>query len=198
MYKNDDKVVCINAKDCPELVEGNVYNVNWFDGKYWLSLRMPELDNDWHCKGYKSYNHERFQLYKGCITHEEGLKHFYDLMDDNTRLLCTDDEFAEGVAKDKEIKEYMENEFIETSELDACEENVYMTAVDKLLNKFQQSLMKYDPATGEEKPYPSHAEQYRAYHGQRAWLINPWSGNERDAYDIGSDVFGLLIEDKGE
>ena len=51
-------------------------------------------------------------------------------------------------------------------------------------------LMKYDPATGEEKPYPSQADQYRAYHGCVAWLLNPWTGERRDARDVGSDPFG--------
>lgn len=59
----------------------------------------------------------------------------------------------------------------------------------------QNSLMKFDPATGEENPYPSNAEQYRSYHDQVAWLFNPWSGDARSAQDIGSDVFGKLIED---
>ena len=39
--------------------------------------------------------------------------------------------------------------------------------------KQQQTLMKFDPATCEEKPYPSNAEQYREYHGKVAWLFNP-------------------------
>lgn len=55
--------------------------------------------------------------------------------------------------------------------------------------------MKFDPATGEEKPYPSNAEQYRTYHGKVAWLFNPWTGDNRSAQDIGSDIFGHLIED---
>jgi len=54
----------------------------------------------------------------------------------------------------------------------------------------QDELMEYDPVTGERKPYPSHAEQYRKYHGLTAWLYNPWTGNFRDARDIGGDVQG--------
>ena len=57
----------------------------------------------------------------------------------------------------------------------------------------QQSLMKFDPATGEENPYPSHAEQWRDYHGKAAWLFNPWTGQRRSALDVGSDAFGVLI-----
>lgn len=56
------------------------------------------------------------------------------------------------------------------------------------------ALMRYDPATATEKPYPSHAKQWREYHGQKAWLFNPWTGHNRDPRDIGTDVFGLLIE----
>ena len=60
----------------------------------------------------------------------------------------------------------------------------------------QESLMKYDPAEGTDyqQPYPSHAAQYREYHGKVAWLYNPWTGFKRDPRDIGSDVLGFLIE----
>ena len=54
-------------------------------------------------------------------------------------------------------------------------------------------LMKYDPATGIERPYPSHAEQYRIYHGSVAWLFNPFTGKRRDARDVGSDCYGHAI-----
>lgn len=57
----------------------------------------------------------------------------------------------------------------------------------------QPWLMQFDPATGEARPYPSNAVQYRSYHGDVAWLYNPWTGDARDARDIGSDVHGLLI-----
>lgn len=57
----------------------------------------------------------------------------------------------------------------------------------------QQALMKFDPATGQPEPYPSHAEQYRQYHGTRAWLCNPWTGTVRTAEDIGTDVTGKKI-----
>lgn len=62
----------------------------------------------------------------------------------------------------------------------------------------QHTLMKFDPATGAEKPYPSHAEQWRKYNGAEAWLFNPWSGTRRLAGDVGTDVFGLLILPPGE
>ena len=60
----------------------------------------------------------------------------------------------------------------------------------------QNSRMLYDPVEGIDKrqPYPSHAAQYRAYHGNVAWLYNPWNGLKIDPRDIGSDVLGLLIE----
>lgn len=65
--------------------------------------------------------------------------------------------------------------------------------------KQQHSLMKFDPATGEPKPYPSHADQWRDWHGKReAWLFNPWTGTRRDAGDVGSDTFGHLIQPPGE
>lgn len=58
----------------------------------------------------------------------------------------------------------------------------------------QNELMKYDPATGECDPYPSHSEQWRKYHGKdTAWLFNPWTGERRVATDVGSDIQGYLI-----
>ena len=57
----------------------------------------------------------------------------------------------------------------------------------------QDNLMKFDPATGQSTPFPSHAQQYRDYHGKVAWLYNPWFGTERTPEDIGSDVFGFGI-----
>ncbi len=63
------------------------------------------------------------------------------------------------------------------------------------MSEWQSKLMAFDPATGEAKPYPSHAAQWRDYHGQAAWLYNPWTGSLRRAYDIGTDCFGLLIQE---
>ncbi len=57
----------------------------------------------------------------------------------------------------------------------------------------QYTLMKFDPASGSERPYPSHADQYREYHGNVAWLYNPWNGDKRHPGDIGSDITGQLI-----
>jgi len=62
----------------------------------------------------------------------------------------------------------------------------------------QHTVMTHDPATGNEKPYPSHAQQWRGYHVGKAWLFNPWTGDRRDATDVGSDVYGLLIRPSGE
>ena len=65
--------------------------------------------------------------------------------------------------------------------------------------KQQHTLMKYDPATGEDKPYPSHSDQWRDWHGRTtAWLFNPWTGERRDARNVGSDVVGHLITPPGE
>lgn len=63
----------------------------------------------------------------------------------------------------------------------------------------QHTLMKFCPATRTPQPYPSHAEQWRKYHGKEtAWLFNPWTGEQRDARDVGSDTFGHLIVPPGE
>jgi len=56
-----------------------------------------------------------------------------------------------------------------------------------------EMLMRFDPATGQEKPYPSHAGQWRAYFGQVAWLFNPWTGLRRRAEDVGTDTLGHLV-----
>lgn len=67
------------------------------------------------------------------------------------------------------------------------------------MNTQQYTLMMVDPATGETKPYPSHAAQWREYHGRStAWIFNPWNGSRRSAQAIGSDVQGLLIVPEGE
>lgn len=62
----------------------------------------------------------------------------------------------------------------------------------------QETLMRFDPATGNVKPYPSHAGQWRKYHGGTAWLFNPWAGGRRNALDVGSDPFGMAIRAEGE
>ena len=59
-------------------------------------------------------------------------------------------------------------------------------------------LMRFDPATGEERPYPSHAKQWREFKGDMAWLFDPWTGARRHASDVGSDLHGLLIVPDGE
>lgn len=61
----------------------------------------------------------------------------------------------------------------------------------------KDKLMEYDPQTGEGEPYPSHAQQYRTYHGVTAWLTNPFTGKERDARDIGSDPQFVAMKDDG-
>lgn len=62
----------------------------------------------------------------------------------------------------------------------------------------QSEVMKFDPATGEPMPYPSHAEQWRKWHGHScAWLFNPWTGGRRDARDVGGDTNGRLIAPPG-
>jgi len=61
----------------------------------------------------------------------------------------------------------------------------------------KDALMQFDPATGESRPYPSHADQWRKWHGRAAWIFNPWTGNRRNAHDVGSDTFGILIVPPG-
>jgi hypothetical protein len=53
--------------------------------------------------------------------------------------------------------------------------------------------MRFDPQYRTPNPYPSHAAQYRKWHGLTAWLYNPWTGDKRLPTDIGSDVQGFLI-----
>lgn len=68
-----------------------------------------------------------------------------------------------------------------------------------LIMRQQRTLMKFDPATGHDQPYPSEAQQWRDYHGVgTAWLFNPWLGVRRIAEEVGSDPFGHLIIPPGE
>lgn len=55
------------------------------------------------------------------------------------------------------------------------------------------SILKFDPATGWECE-PITAAAYRIKDGKIAWLFNPYTGNRRDPRDVGSDVYGHLIE----
>jgi hypothetical protein len=65
---------------------------------------------------------------------------------------------------------------------------------DKEPNGLDQSLpMLYDPRTGLWGAEPATADKWRAYHGQEAWIYNPWTGTRRDNRDVGTDVLGLLI-----
>jgi hypothetical protein len=66
------------------------------------------------------------------------------------------------------------------------------------VSRQQQQRMIVDPATGRDAPYPSHAQQWREFHGTKAWLFNPWTGQRRTPEHIGSDTFGLLIVPPGE
>lgn len=59
----------------------------------------------------------------------------------------------------------------------------------------QSELMRFDPATGEPWPYHSHAEQWREHFGYcTAWLFNPWTGERRNARDVGMDILGRGIQ----
>lgn len=57
----------------------------------------------------------------------------------------------------------------------------------------QDSIMRFCPMTGDENCYPTHSKQWRDYHGEAAWIFNPWTGKMRVAHDIASDVFGVAI-----
>ena len=59
----------------------------------------------------------------------------------------------------------------------------------------QNIPMEYDPAEG-WKIVPGTTTSpkiWREWHGPVAWLFNPWTGQRRNAYDVGSDPFGHLI-----
>ena len=77
------------------------------------------------------------------------------------------------------------------------ERDALRARIEAMEPTMQDALMKFDPATGEERPYPSHATQWRNWHGIAAWLFDPWTGKRRNAYDVGSDVHGLLIVPTG-
>jgi hypothetical protein len=62
----------------------------------------------------------------------------------------------------------------------------------------QDTLMKFDPKNRNPYPYPSHAWQYRKWHGLTAWIYNPWTGRMRYPEYIGSDIEGLLIIPENE
>jgi hypothetical protein len=53
----------------------------------------------------------------------------------------------------------------------------------------------FDPQNGSRYPFPSSAEHYRRFHGEVAWLYNPWSGVKRHPKDIATDLQGLLIRE---
>jgi hypothetical protein len=58
----------------------------------------------------------------------------------------------------------------------------------------QQMPIKFSPDTGKENPVPDIANEWRKFHGEIAWIYNPWTGVMRHASDIGSDTFGQLIQ----
>ena len=74
-----------------------------------------------------------------------------------------------------------------------------LMAIDDIQSS-QEALMEFDPRHAGARPYPSHAEQFREFHGTDAWLFNPWTGEERHYSDIGSDPrgVGILVENKDE
>lgn len=66
------------------------------------------------------------------------------------------------------------------------------------IQKLNNKPMRYDPVNGfliisSDESIITDPVKYREYHGHVAWLYNPWTGQKRDARDIGSDTFGHLI-----
>lgn len=57
----------------------------------------------------------------------------------------------------------------------------------------QGKVMGFDPSFGTPYPYPSHADQYRQMHENRAWLFDPWTGIRRTSEEVMRDVFGRDI-----
>lgn len=42
----------------------------------------------------------------------------------------------------------------------------------------QEELMSFDPETGEPRPFPQHAEQWRQLRGKAAWLYTDGAARE--------------------
>lgn len=121
------------------------------------------------------------------------LKHRYDLPDNATEITI---KLLPLATVKVDYKYFDGKKMIEGCGTLYYNEDIY----DKLkemctypLEKQPTSLMKFDPTTGEQHPYPSCALQYRKYHGKVAWLYNPYTGTKRSVMDIGSDTFGQLI-----
>ena len=68
-----------------------------------------------------------------------------------------------------------------------------LTPIKESFMSIQDEVMKFDPRDRSENPYPSHAKQFRKYHGPDAWIYNPWTGDMRHYSDIGTDVTGISI-----
>ena len=60
-----------------------------------------------------------------------------------------------------------------------------------------EAVLYYNPCTGTMYNLPEEAitaHEFRISNGVfAAWLFNPWTGAQRQAYDVGSDMFGHLI-----
>lgn len=69
--------------------------------------------------------------------------------------------------------------------------DVLVEALNTLVE--EENPMSFDPATGSQDCIPDTPTAYRKHHGKVAWLFNPWTGQRRDARDVGSDTFGQGI-----
>lgn len=68
-----------------------------------------------------------------------------------------------------------------------------MEQKDPLAGTIQDTMLKYDPVTGDPLQYEMKAEEYRMRHPNALWVYNPWAGNKRHAGDADSDNYGVAI-----
>lgn len=73
--------------------------------------------------------------------------------------------------------------------------DVLVEALNTLVES--ETPMAFDPATGAQDCTPDTPTAYRKHHGEVAWLFNPWTGQRRDARDVGSDTFGQALVAEG-
>ncbi|MGP1715597.1 MAG: hypothetical protein ACTS9Y_00325 [Methylophilus sp.] len=57
----------------------------------------------------------------------------------------------------------------------------------------QRLPMKFDPATGKPNPIITDAAAWREKNHKTAWLFDPWTGLQREAWKVGSDTYGLMV-----
>lgn len=191
----DVKVKCVNNTGVQsQLTKGKVYDVvGQTRSLYFVHDDVPM---DWYQREYGKmsigFDKERFEI----ISEKEVMRVKCIRQGNNSYITVGkiyetigDDGYCYSIINDQgDCFEYAHSLFEIVSEKE--EPEVVEEGKPYLPCK---NLMKFDPVTGESEPYPSHPDQYRAWHGKVAWLYNPFSGTKRDARDVGSDVFGFLI-----